>query len=394
MRERSGYAFTRRGSIWVRATLTDPRLGKRREIVRKVRPMTKAELSMDADALAKAKLGKRIERDQAVKKKLAEILSEAERAVNGEDVETFGQLAARFLSDYAKDAVFVGGEKVGGMRSASTVRDHVRMLRREIGDAKKLRRITYDDLRQLKEKRWTTTTRNGAERSRATVHRELSILRRMLSVAKTNGWIDENPFNRGEALILNSTEKKRERILTKDEEARLLLHCSHAARRHILPLVIAALDTAARRGELLKLRWRNVDLKASTMTFVARNTKTERERSVRIPQRLHAELQRLAKESGAHASSLVFGIDASVRRAFNTAKRLAGLDDVRFHDLRHTAASRLVAGHLALPEVGRILGHTQAETTYRYSNIDGTTRERAANILDDFNAGPAIETVN
>jgi integrase len=56
----------------------------------------------------------------------------------------------------------------------------------------------------------------------------------------------------------------------------------------------------------------------------------------------------------------------------------AGLPDVRFHDLRHTAATRLVAAHLPLPEVGRVLGHTQANTTYRYVNANIETTRRAA----------------
>ncbi len=65
----------------------------------------------------------------------------------------------------------------------------------------------------------------------------------------------------------------------------------------------------------------------------------------------------------------------------------AGLPDVRFHDLRHTAETRLVAAHLPLPEVGRVLGHTQANTTYRYANANIETTRRAAALLDAFNQG-------
>lgn len=78
----------------------------------------------------------------------------------------------------------------------------------------------------------------------------------------------------------------------------------------------------------------------------------------------------------------------------------AGLPDIRFHDLRHTAATRLVAAHLPLPEVGHVLGHTQANTTYRYVNANIETTRRAAAILDAFNsegleqlaAAEAVET--
>jgi integrase len=68
-----------------------------------------------------------------------------------------------------------------------------------------------------------------------------------------------------------------------------------------------------------------------------------------------------------------------------TVRRAAGLEDVRFHDLRHTAATRLVGAHIPLSEVGRVLGHTQANTTYRYVNANIDTARRAAAALDAFN---------
>ena len=71
----------------------------------------------------------------------------------------------------------------------------------------------------------------------------------------------------------------------------------------------------------------------------------------------------------------------------------AGLPDVRFHDLRHTAATRLVAAHPPLPEVGRVLGHTQANTTYRYVNANLETTRRAAALLDAFNEGTVEQLV-
>ena len=66
-------------------------------------------------------------------------------------------------------------------------------------------------------------------------------------------------------------------------------------------------------------------------------------------------------------------------------RKAAGLPDRRFHDLRHTVASRLVAAHMPLSEVGRILGHTLPATTYRYVNVNAETARRAAAVLDQFN---------
>lgn len=75
---------------------------------------------------------------------------------------------------------------------------------------------------------------------------------------------------------------------------------------------------------------------------------------------------------------------------FTPARREAGLPDVRFHDLRHTAASRLVTAHIPLSEVGRVLGHTQPNTTYRYVNANIETARCAAAALDAFNAEGAV----
>jgi integrase len=58
------------------------------------------------------------------------------------------------------------------------------------------------------------------------------------------------------------------------------------------------------------------------------------------------------------------------------------LPDVRFHDLRHTHATRLVGAHIPLSEVGRVLGHTQPNTTYRYVNANVETAKRASAALD------------
>lgn len=76
-----------------------------------------------------------------------------------------------------------------------------------------------------------------------------------------------------------------------------------------------------------------------------------------------------------------------MKKSWTSVRTKAGLPDVRFHDLRHTAATRLVAAHLPLPEVGRVLGHTQANTTYRYVNANIETTRRAAALLDAFNQG-------
>jgi integrase len=219
----------------------------------------------------------------------------------------------------------------------------------------------------------------------------MAYLRRMLNIAEREGWITRNPFAAGDSLISVCDERKRERIITREEESRLLEACT-GRRAHLRPIVICALDTGLRRGEILKLRWRDVDMEAGLIVIQAFNTKTMRERQVAITVRLYRELKKLWSSSANTSSALVFGITDTFRTAYYGACRTAGLSDVRFHDLRHTAATRLIGGDISLPEVGRLLGHTQPATTYRYVNANIETARRAAMVLDAVNSETNLES--
>jgi integrase len=129
-----------------------------------------------------------------------------------------------------------------------------------------------------------------------------------------------------------------------------------------------------------------VDLDKGVITVAAFNTKTMRARTISLTARLARELEALAAQAPKRPEDLVFGISDNVKRSFDSVRRAVGLEDVRFHDLRHTAATRLVSANIPLSEVGRVLGHTQANTTYRYVNANVETARRAAAALDAFNA--------
>jgi integrase len=144
-----------------------------------------------------------------------------------------------------------------------------------------------------------------------------------------------------------------------------------------------------RRGELFKLTWADIDFKNRMITIQAFNTKTLRERQVAMTGRLALELEGLYQKSNKNPGDLVFGIITNANGAFDKVRREAEVPDLRFHDLRHTHATRLVSKHLPLSEVGRVLGHTQANTTYRYVNANIETARRAAAALDEFNSAPA-----
>jgi len=198
---------------------------------------------------------------------------------------------------------------------------------------------------------------------------------------------ERNVYRWAAQMLMDASRlRKRERILTRDEERKLLEACSgHHHREHLRPILICALDTGMRRGEILSLRWHDVDFENGLINIQAFNTKTMKERQVSLTARLASELQTLWEQSPQEKRGRVFGIVSNVKRLFTAARRTAGLLDVRFHDLRHTHATRLVSLHLPLSEVGRVLGHSQPNTTYRYVNANVETARRASAALDAFN---------
>jgi len=223
------------------------------------------------------------------------------------------------------------------------------------------------------------------QRSIATVNREMTHLRRLLNIAERNGWINRNPFKCGDSLIHIADEKKRERTLTREEETKLLAQCV-GKRKHLRPIIIAGLDTGCRMGELLKLRFKEINFEDSLITIQAFNTKTMRERQVSMTVRLKQELEGL-HTANPNPDSLVFVVKSDVRHGFASACKDAGIDGATFYTLRHTAATRPVSLHIPLAGVGKVLGHTTPNTTYRYYlNPNLETVKRAALALDSFNA--------
>jgi integrase len=372
MRERVGSIVSRKsrsakGKVtwWARITYTDPVTGKRHDRQRR------------AESKSHAK--------DLVQELIAEVDKTGRRSLAKEHM-TFFDLATYYEKEYLKPAEYVDGRKVAGVRSIVPAKANVKALKDHFGQ-RQLRGITHSDIREFRAIRLATKTKAKKQRSIAAVNRELEKMRRLLNIAEREGWLLRNPMRNGDPLISIADERKRERIVTREEELRLLTACENRYRKHLRPIVICALDTGMRRGEIFGLKWSDVDFEERVLTIRAFNTKTMQERQVSLTTRLMIELERIWEESPKNKDFLVFGFTDNVKKSWTSVRTKAGLPDVRFHDLRHTAATRLVAAHLPLPEVGRVLGHTQANTTYRYVNANIETTRRAAALLDAFNQG-------
>jgi integrase len=315
---------------------------------------------------------------------------------------TFPNLADYYEKHYLTEALIAEGRKVSGLRSLKTPKLFLSIFRAHFG-RKRLRSIGYSDLRSFRDARLNTYTIRKDEdgepckRKIASVNREMAYLRRMFFIAQREGWILRNPFVTGDSLISVADEKKRERIISREEESLLVAACDTPNRKlkHLRAIIICALETGMRQGEIFKLCWSDVDFEQDVIRVRSEHTKTFRARHVPITARLRTELERLwievepeyLQDGGLDEvtgdEKTIFQLK-SVKRSFAAVCKLAGIHDLRFHDLRHTAATRLVAQNRPLAEVGRILGHSHVDTTYRYVNADSNTVKRAGEALDAF----------
>lgn len=331
--------------------------------------------------------GKRGSREHRVKNKsegwrlIDEWRRESERAgdrlVNRRTI-TFNDLADHVRDNYFVAPVYRAGRRVSGSRSWEDRRGKLEISRRYFGK-RLLHSITWADLEAFKRDRLRTPTWRSDERAIATVNRELATLRRALSIAKAEGWIDKNPFDAGTTpLIEVAHEEKRQRILTIEEEARLLAACG-GRRFHLRAILICALDTGMRQGEIFTLKISDVNIEKRLITLLAFNTKTQTARQVPISRRLLAELQPLIYDRD--LDELVFGISNHVKRSFGGACKDAGITGLRFHDLRHTAATRWIEAGVPVTTVSRLLGHSSVVTSYRYVN---PTPQMLADVLAIF----------
>lgn len=151
--------------------------------------------------------------------------------------------------------------------------------------------------------------------------------------------------------------------MTHDEARRLV----EAAAPHLKAAIVLALNTGARKGELLSLRWADVNMQTKTIAFV--QTKSGRRRDVAMNQVVVQTLRSLKRE-GAFVLMHDGRPLGDFKTAFHAACRRAGIEPgFRWHDLRHTHAAHSVMAGTDLPTLQRRLGHASIAMTSRYSHL-------------------------
>jgi integrase len=224
-----------------------------------------------------------------------------------------------------------------------------------------LKEITPDRISEHKDRRMSEGATLG------TLAKELQLLKSALNLAMREWkWIKETPFV---DVKIEVPKNQIERYLTPEEETRLLSKCPDWLKE----IVLFAINTGMRRNEILTLKWPQVDLDRRVITLLV--TKNKEKRGVPMNATVHAILT--SKVTKRKNSGYVFPSEAgtqigpnNMERAFRKARKEAGLTDVRIHDLRHTAASRMAQAGIDLYKVGTILGHNDVRMTKRYAHLN------------------------
>ncbi|MGB5830614.1 MAG: site-specific integrase [Thiohalocapsa sp.] len=238
-------------------------------------------------------------------------------------------------------------------------------------------------------------------RSPATCNRYLNTLAAVLTrCVKHWHWLQVNPVSQVAKLTEHNTRK---RFLSKPELGRLLEACRASKSPDLLAVVLLAIGTGARRGEILGLRWCDLDLSAGLMAARA-TTENDVKGSIRTLPIPAAALPLLTERKAAADAAtvvplrderLVFPSNVSqrrpivIRQSWETAVRAANLGDFHFHDLRHSAASFMAANGASLREIGEVLGHRAAQTTQRYAHLAETHAQTVLRGMSDELLGTA-----
>jgi integrase len=235
-------------------------------------------------------------------------------------------------------------------------------------------------IEKYKRHRAAQKTKRGGYVQPGTINNELALLSRVFTMAVDAGQLLSNPCSRVRRLRCDNV---RERHLSREEEEDLL---AHVADRQVRAVVEVALGTGMRMGEVRSLEWSRVDF--SRGRLLVTNTKTGKDRFVPMSVHVTAVLEALWAEGS--DSPLVFPgpkkshLPVSKSHVWGVYKRAcadAGLKGLRFHDLRHTAATRMAEHGSQMRDIQAVLGHANITMTARYTHPSDEGMRRAVETI-------------
>ncbi len=222
--------------------------------------------------------------------------------------------------------------------------------------------------------------------SDTTVNRDLEALRRMLFWAVEEGLLTANPLSR----VLMVRERRKPRfMITADEEQKLL----RVSAPHLRRIIVAALDTGMRRGEILLQRWEHVDFTRELLYVTHSKTPEGEAREIPLTKRLLETLREIRQPEG-----LVFTFKGRplhrIKTAWKASVRRAGIRYYRFHDLRHAFNCRLLEAGVMQEIRKALMGHSSGEDVHAiYTHVELPMKREAIRKLEAWREGQLCREV-
>jgi integrase len=220
-----------------------------------------------------------------------------------------------------------------------------------------LHRITEFDIQKYKVKRKKSNTH-----SEQTLDHEIAVLKNFFNWSKKHGYISNNPAS---AVKKYNPDNRRGIVISNEEAKRLILSADNELRIRLL----LALAYGIRSGEISNIKWTDIDFTNNSVTIFRLKKRRVDKAQLQVPEDILNLIKELPKSDGKR-SDYIFQ-HQHCEKSFKNAKKLAGLDaSVRFHDLRHTAASWQLSSGANIEAIRLFLGHADISTTMRYLHID------------------------
>ena len=290
------------------------------------------------------------------------------------------QAPSKKFNEYAEKVFLKWSEE--NKRSSETDKYHVAALVGFFKD-KPLSEITPMLIEKYKKTRRLTQRKDKTDRAVSSVNRELACLSKIFSLAMRDGYAASNPCVQVKKF---AEPPSRDRYLSDDEEKRLLAQCI-GEREHLGPILVMALNTGMRRGEIFNLQRRDVDLAQSRLRV--RFSKSGKDRYIPINDAARKILEPLCQRKD--ESAILFSSPKpkkqgqrliTVKTALAGACEDAGISNFHFHDARHTFATRLAAAGVDPFTLAELLGHADLRMTRRYTHVYEDRKRDAVTSLD------------
>ena len=218
----------------------------------------------------------------------------------------------------------------------------------------------------------------------ASVNRAIALMKRVFNLALREEFVDKNPCFKVSMLPENN---KRDRVITREQFETLVSFLPAYAAN----IVMTAYYTGMRAGEIFGLTWDRVHFKAGYIELRSEDTKTSEPRRIYLAPVLEEMLWRLSKVRHIH-HDIVFTYNGNplkdIKSAFKRACKRAGIEDFRFHDLRHTFNTNMRKAGVDRSVIMKITGHKTLSMFERYNTIDGDDAREAIKRLGDFLTKP------